>query len=436
MNQEAYIAATRFGLGPRPEDEARMAGNPKQWLRGQLTQQPVSPYFRGLASSADNIRVMAAEKMASKGEKDRDNLKAAKKEYKEVFLKEMRARLQHAVATEAAFHERLVNFWSNHFTVSVKKGAVVGIVGAFEREVIRPRVTGKFIDMLAASSRHPTMLAYLDNAQSIGPRSSFGERKEKGLNENLAREILELHTLGVTGGYTQADVTSFAKIITGWTIGKGGKQGNVGSFVFDPQRHEPGAQVVMGKTYDQAGVDQGMAVLQDIAAHPATARFIADTPPPEAVDALAATFTQTGGDLAAVYRTLIDLPQAWQLSTPKIKSSYDLVVSAARLCGMKENAVDWCLQSIRFLGDVPFNANSPAGYSDVLRDVAGPEAVLRRVEWAQGAANKLNVGTPPATLAQLAIGPIMSTATQKAIAAAPPQQALALLLASPEFQRR
>ena len=193
------------------------------------------------------------------------------------FRAEALARLQRAVIADCGFVERLVVFWSNHFCISANKGGPARMwAGSFEREAIRPYVLGRFGDMLKAVEQHPAMLFFLDNQQSLGPDSRAGKNRNRGLNENLAREILELHTLGVGGGYSQDDVTALANIITGWTYaGRLGQLGAPGSFVFNANAHQPGAQRVMGKIYDASDVRQGEAVLADLARHPSTAKFIA-----------------------------------------------------------------------------------------------------------------------------------------------------------------
>ena len=235
------------------------------------------------------------------------------------------------LATEESFRERLVHFWTNHFAVSADKPQVLALAGTLENEAIRPHVAGRFADMLTAVESHPAMILYLDNQASIGPgsqlaqrrsrRSSAGDRK-LGINENLAREILELHTLGVDGGYTQQDVTTFARALTGWSIGTdrfpGG--GELGKFAFHDAAHEPGAKTIMGTRYGQSGVAQPRAVLTDLAKHPATARhvatklarhFIADEPPPDAVERIAKAFRDSDGDLPTVHRAVLDTPEAW-----------------------------------------------------------------------------------------------------------------------------
>ena len=227
------------------------------------------------------------------------------------FRAEALARLQRAVIADCGFTERLVAFWSNHFCISANKGELARIwAGSFEREAIRPHVLGRFADMLKAVEQHPAMLFFLDNQQSLGPDSRAGQNRKRGLNENLAREIMELHTLGVGGGYTQDDVTSLARIITGWTFaGRQGQLGAPGSFVFNANAHQPGPQRLLGKTYEDNGVAQGEAALADIARHPSTAKFIAtkfarhfvaDDPPPALVARLQDIFHKTDGDLRAL----------------------------------------------------------------------------------------------------------------------------------------
>ena len=196
----------------------------------------------------------------------------------QVFLAEAKARFSGTVhVPHIGFGERLAMFWANHFAISAAKGPHVRVIaGAFEREAIRPHVFGRFADMLLAVETHPAMLFFLDNQQSFGPNSVAGQNRKRGLNENLAREILELHTLGVNGGYTQDDVTSLARIITGWTVvGREGRLGPPGTFVFFANAHEPGDQRLLGKTYVDAGFEQGRAALIDLARHPATATHVA-----------------------------------------------------------------------------------------------------------------------------------------------------------------
>jgi uncharacterized protein (DUF1800 family) len=442
LSLESYIAQVRFGMGVTP---GMAVGETRGWLGAQLEKTALVA-DQTLPSTAEALSASLQQRALGKRPEDKSVARRIQQDYRH----DMQARLVQAVNSPTPLLERLVWFWSNHFSVSYK-GPIRGMIGAYEREAIRPFITGKFIDLLNAVEHHPVMLTYLDNQVSIGPNSAFGKQKKRGLNENLAREILELHTLGVHGGYSQADVTNFAKVITGWSIASEPVTGN--GFMFHDKQHEPGAQTVLGVSYAQEGEAQGKAVLQALAKHPATAThiatklaryFIADSPPPSAVAALAKRFSETGGDLKQVYLALLEQPEAWQVNPPKIRSSSDLMVAALRLTGMTAQTAqdgfkfdNWALQSMRYLGDMPFTAISPAGFGDKVSDIAGPEAMLRRAEWAQNAARVLPVPGDVSATAEAAIGPVMSPTTRSVLQGREnPRMQLALLLASPEFQRR
>lgn len=244
---------------------------------------------------------------------------------------------------EVGFVERLVLFWNNHF--SVYNGKARATVGHLERSAIRKNVLGKFGDMLEAVITHPAMITYLDNQSSYGPNSKIGAARKWTYNENLAREILELHTLGVNGGYSQQDVTEFAKVLTGWHVGSH-RSAAPGQFTYIHDAHEPGAITVLGKTYGQAdGLRQGKAVLRDLAVHPKTAEhiayklirhFVKDEPATQDVDRLAEVFTSTNGDLYQVSKALLELPSAWVEPFTRIKQPYQWLVSITR--GLDMNA--------------------------------------------------------------------------------------------------
>jgi uncharacterized protein (DUF1800 family) len=278
----------------------------------------------------------------------------------QIYLEEAKARFDSALNSEIGLIDRLTWFWSNHFCVSADKGQVRPICGAYEREAIRANVLGKFSDMLLAVESHPAMLMYLDNAGSIGPHSIAGLRRGKGINENLAREIMELHTLGVHGGYSQDDVTNFAKVITGWTFSplKQDRQ-HGGEFVFNDRMHEPGAQSVLNRSYD-GGYEQGRAVLLMLARHPATAKhvatklvrhFIADEPPRPLVDRLAKRFLDTGGDLKEVTKTLVSAPESWDAPRSKLKRPAEWIVSSMRASGMMMSDVRRVINTLNLLGE-------------------------------------------------------------------------------------
>ncbi|HUA54247.1 MAG TPA: DUF1800 domain-containing protein [Candidatus Sulfotelmatobacter sp.] len=440
----AAFAAARFGLGARPGELAIIGRDPRGWVESQLQRPaPLPAALAGKPSSAEILaEVMEAHAKggpAKVGKLARENLRA-------VYLNEVAARTQAAIETDHPVFERLVQFWSNHFTVSVRgKPFVLGIPGAYEREAIRPHVLGRFEDMLRAVVEHPAMLVYLDNWLSVGPDSIGGRRRNKGLNENLAREIMELHTLGVDGGYTQADVTTFAKVLTGWTVTPL-RSGDPGHFRFMPQIHEPGDKVILGRPYAEGGKAEGDAVLRDLAHHPSTARFIAtklarhfiaDDPPPDAVDRLARRFQETGGDLGAVTRTLVALPEAWPKTPNKIKTPNELVISAFRALGGAPEEPLRLVQSLAVLEQPTFSAPSPAGWPDKASDWIGPEAAMKRIEWVHVLATRWPREDSPITLASDVLGDGVAPTTSFAFEhAASARDGVAYVLLSPEFQRR
>jgi uncharacterized protein (DUF1800 family) len=364
------------------------------------------------------------------------------------FRAEALARLQRALQADCGFGERLVTFWSNHFCISATKGQLGRIwAGSFEREAIRPHVFGRFSDMLLAVEQHPAMLFFLDNQQSLGPDSRAGQNRKRGLNENLAREIMELHTLGVGGGYTQGDVTSFARIITGWTFaGRQGKLGSPGTFVFNANAHQPGPQVLLGKTYEDTGVAQGEAALADIARHPSTAKFIAtkfarhfvaDDPPPALVARLQEVFRKTDGDLLALATTLVDSDEAWQAPQTKIRSPYEYLIATGRILGHIPDEPSRYLGGLNVLGQPLWSPSGPNGFADTNAAWAAPEGMKLRLDIAAEVASKVGDNIDPRDLLELAAADASSQETRQTVARAESrQQALALLLMSPEFQRR
>jgi uncharacterized protein (DUF1800 family) len=350
------------------------------------------------------------------------------------------------VITEQSFRERLVRFWANHFTVSVTRNNVVPVAGAFEREAIRPNATGFFRDLLIAAETHPAMLLYLDNAQSVGPNSPGGRRRGRGLNENLAREILELHTVGVGGGYTQDDVTSFAKVLTGWTIGSPRDSHPTGKTFFDERRHEPGIHTVMGKKYSAGGGEQALHVLRDLSIRPETARFIAtklarhfisDQPPADAVGKLAETFLESAGNLKAVSAELVKLEAAWQERPAKFKSPDEFHISALRGLGGDRFQARALRMTYATLGQAPFTAQSPQGWPDEASAWLGPDALKKRLEWSQALAGRVPRRLDPRHFMAESLGASASQRSRSMVGGADSmQQGLTLALMAPEFQRR
>lgn len=483
-------ASARFGLGARPDDIR--VSDARRGLFDQFSRYESKPaafasaptratVATGLADYLEQTRAyrqQAGNKADQGGTMATDGNGAPTRESMQQALKASRkyagdtaraeyialvgARANSALETPAPFVERMVYFWANHFAVSIDKLQIIGMGGLLEIEAIRPHVLGTFRDMLFAVETHPAMLLYLDQAQSIGPNSRVGKavaargRRKVGLNENLAREIMELHTLGVRAGYTQADVTEFARAMTGWSVAGlvrapmakySGVDGPPGAFVFAASLHEPGERTIMGHRYGDAGEAQARAVLSDLAQSPATANHIAtklarhftsDTPPPALIARLSANLLSTGGDLPALYRILIDAPEVNLLGAGKFKSPWDWSISALRAVGTREVEGQAVAGLMAQLGQQVWKPGSPAGFEDLDASWAGPDALMRRVEAASRiatrvggaafdvrkvAANVLPGGGSPATLA--AIGRAES-----------PVEGLSLMLVSPEFMRR
>ena len=464
----AAIAANRFGLGARPGELAAVGTDPGKWLLRQLKGAP--PILdeeglegAGLRPSAETLaKAIELRKEKRTGEK---NAQAAALKlpalYRPIYIDEVVARFSHAVATERPFLERLTQFWNNHFAVSVDKVVVLGLAGAMEREAIRPRVTGHFSDLLLAVEQHPAMLLYLDNAISIGPNSRaarfIGRGKRKaGINENLAREILELHTLGVDGGYSQNDVTTFAQAISGWSIGGEGNgrrlakfvndNGTPGAFHFRDVFHEPGAKKLLGRRYDDDGVRQGEAMLRDLAMRRETARhvstklarhFIADDPPKAAIDRMTRAWLDSKAHLPTVYQALVESPEAWERPLAKFKTPSDYIHSSYRALGIPVREKRRALQPFEALAQRNLMPGSPAGWPDASADWDGSSALLKRIAWADVVAQRLGDKRNARDLAPELLGATLTEATAKAITRAESgAQALTLLMASPEFMRR
>jgi uncharacterized protein (DUF1800 family) len=380
-----------------------------------------------------------------------------------IYLQQVAARYQVAISTDVPLHERLVHFWSNHFAVSVDKIVVLGLAAGLENEAIRPNLNGRFVEMLLAVEQHPAMILYLDNQQSFGPNSQLASlaarrranaERKIGINENLAREILELHTLGVNGGYTQADVTTFAQALTGWSVGggRGGPgsrhegQDATGEFLFREGVHEPGAKTILGKQYGEEGYGQAKAVLEDLAKRPATAKFIAtklvrhfvnDDPPAAAVDKVAKAFRDSDGHLPTVHRAVLDLAQAWQTPAAKFKTPHEFLVSTFRALHYVPKQPQQVLSSFDALGQRPYTPGSPAGWPDAAGSWDGPDALMKRIEWTTGIAQRAGASVVPLELAADVLGATLGDHTRTSVVrAASGAQALTLLLMSPEFQRR
>jgi uncharacterized protein (DUF1800 family) len=486
---EAAIAANRFGFGARPGDLARLGSSARAALLAQvdggppLLSDPALPSSRALlaraaelreaprpaqgkrddaangagAGSAGNANATGATAATPPADQAVKIAKLVRETFQPAYVADVAARTRLAITTDRDFLERLVHFWSNHFAVSVDKAAVLGLPGTMEREAIRPHVLGNFADMLVAVEQHPAMLLYLDNQQSLGPNSQAAKLASRrgrdiGLNENLGREILELHTLGVDAGYSQQDVRALATIITGWSLGGGigngplRSGGEPGAFFFRPALHEPGSQQLLGRRYAQDGVAQGIAALRDLAVDPHTARhvatklarhFVADDPPTALIDRLAKAWVDSRGNLPTVYRALVNAPEAWRTPLAKYKTPADYVHSTFRALALPLRGVQQEARVFDMLGQRSFQPGSPAGWPDRSVDWDGPSALLKRLEWAQELGQKFGNSRDALAIADASLGPVLTDDTRNSIRRAQDgAQALTLLLASPEFMRR
>jgi uncharacterized protein (DUF1800 family) len=430
--------AARAAFDFRQERQAvRLATPPAS----EMAQETYAMGARSAPGGASDLQARAktGSPAASLSEAQKPNIP------QELYLEEAKARINAALGADVGFVERLVWFWSNHFCISADKGGGVrALCGAYEREAIRTHVLGTFADMLLAVESHPAMLLYLDNARSIGPNSIAGRNWHRGLNENLAREILELHTLGVRTVYSQADVTSFAKVITGWTvIAFKQDSGRGGEFTFNPRMHEPGPQIVLGRSYSQPGFDQGRAVLGDLARHPASAKhiagklaryFVADDPAPALVDRLTKQWLETQGDLKAVARMLITAPEAWAAPRSKLKRPGEWITAALRATGLTPSDIRPIISAYTMLGEPLWRPPAPKGFAE--ESAAWMEGLSERLDVATQLAGRVAGLIDPQAVVETALGPLVSQETRQAVARAESRkQALTLLLMAPEFQR-
>ncbi|MEM6709450.1 MAG: DUF1800 domain-containing protein [Pseudomonadota bacterium] len=452
--QQRAIALNRFGLGARAAEWER-ASDPELWLRSQLTEFTKIDDGPTTAEILSDVLLLQRNARQTKRAEDREMFRRRLREH---YQAQTLSRYQRAATTDAPFRERLVHFWSNHFAVSADKPPLAAIVGRYEDEVVRPHFLGRFADLLRAALQHPAMIYYLDNQQSIGPRSRAAQlstrrrsNRPRGLNENLAREVLELHTLGVDGGYDQRDVQALAKMLTGWSTvsvreAERSDAKRLGSFQFRSATHEPGAQRLLGRRYAAPGIAQASNALEDLAVHPATAthlatklarHFVDDRPDPALVTRLASSYLASSGELRSLYTALIESPEARRAEPKKYKSPHEFVISVHRALAHEPRNPRALTGTLATLGQPAFRPGSPAGWPDTVADWGGADALLKRIEWV-GAAGRLVTGpADPRAVAEAALGPTLTMATRRAVERAGSRaQALTLLFASPEFLRR
>jgi uncharacterized protein (DUF1800 family) len=477
MSAQMLSALNRFGLGASTyHDYANK--DPRDWLKQQLLQTKIPSILADLPDSISYLRQQQAyreQKVVAKrntSTPETSNTSLTKKElrqkivrtagkpvgsgnfFRDITQKEIGARMHSAISTENDFSERLSYFWSNHFAVSIDKRAATLYAAPMEREAIRPHLNSSFSEMLLAVTQHPAMLLYLDNVRSVGESSTFVSRKNKnpkrasGLNENLAREILELHTVGVKGGYTQTDVTEFARTLTGWSV-PGGQNLTTATtaFQFNAGTHEPGNRRVLGKDYRANGIEQATMILHDLAMHPATANhlafklaqhFVSDTPSSAMVNRMASAYLKNNSQLEPMYHAMINSNEAWSPQARKFKTPLEFVVSAFRSTGISlQNHERQVYLLLERMGHLPFMSRSPEGYADNMADWSGPDALYKRLQAASSLAEWAPRNVSVFDVAKISLSNLLDKETITAIQRAEsPHQALSLLFACPAFQWR
>ncbi len=451
--RDAAIAATRFGLGARPgEIEAAAEAGPRNWLRRQIAAgaPDIGPVptsrecWLALLRYRDEI-----DRIQNEGGADLEaRIAEAQRRLREPTLAHVAARTGAAVATPASFAERWVRFWSNHFTVAASGQESAVLAPTLEAEAIRPNLFGAFEDLALAAILHPAMLVYLDNHVSVGPNSPAGRYAGRGLNENLAREALELHTVGSQAGYAQDDVEAFARALTGWTIGSRGlhPQDQWGVGLFDPRLHEPGAQAVMGVVYPDRGADQARSIIRNLARAPETARrisekiarhFLTDEPSPAQISHIELAWRRSRGDLAEVARAVIEAPGAFDPAFAKFKPPEAFLISGLRALDAEPPEPEMLIPAFTAIGQIPFTAPSPEGWPDDEASWADPDAVKKRLEFSNALARRVGGRAMPVQRAEAVLGERLDPDTALAVSRAEsPIQGFTLFLMSPDFMRR
>ncbi len=462
-----------LGISPGEIDRVQKLGIDK-YIQQQLNPDSIaqSPILAERLAKLDTIDLTPVElfqRYNPNRQVDNQNPLAANRQVqqqraRQVTNQAIEARLWRSIYSDRQLQEVMVDFWYNHFNVYADKGLDRLWVGAYEQQAIRPHALGKFRDLLGATARHPAMLFYLDNWQNSVPNISKKGRN-RGLNENYARELMELHTLGVDGGYQQADVIALAKIFTGWGFKQPGQKFPDGySFQFTPDRHDFSAKVLLGRSIAGTGIDEGDRALDILAKHPSTARqisfklaryFVTDNPPQSLIDRLSKRFIATDGDIKLVLDTLFHSPEFWnsRYFGTKFKTPYQYAISAMRSTGTELKNVKPVNDFLKQQGMSIYGCPTPNGYQNTQAAWLNPDSMTRRLNFATNLANgKLPISASTTIAANslptsqmVAIDPVklaatlgnnFSANTQQAIAASDPKIRAALMLGSPEFMKK
>jgi uncharacterized protein (DUF1800 family) len=452
------LASIRYGYGlspivapPNSVEEMLISLRGPDLIARDL---PIAPFAKRAEEEMAMGRLRKA--MREKVDGAKEKLRVSNRTAVGEKMRELRVSLLRAAIAPDGFRERLVRFWADHFTVVAKGRGLRYVTTGFIEDAIRPFVTGNFGDMLRSADTHPAMLVYLNQVQSVGPNSSIGKKLGRGLNENLAREIMELHTLGVGGSYNQADVRQFAELLTGlfYNFRTG--------FSFRPGAAEPGAETVLGKSYGgpRGSLDDIYAVLDDFATHPDTARhisrklvvhFVSDVPDPKLVDHVAQAFTASGGNLMAVYTALLEHPAAWENPGAKAKRPFDFLASSLRALGVGtngigSNAIDklsirqtrlYFLSPLEIMAQPWLQPQGPDGWPEPIVDWITPQGLAARIQWSLVAAGLWGNNTDPTKFAATALGDMADEEVLRVVGFAESRvEGIALALSSPEFNRR
>lgn len=473
-NQEkALHVLNRLAYGPRPGDLEQVESvGVKRYIDQQLQpeQIPIPANLQAKLAQLPALQMTPSQLFVQYGPpsfpgKDasrEDQQTARQRAGRELTPQFHEARLLQATESPRQLEEVMTEFWANHFNVFEGKEWVRYWVGDYEKNAIRPYALGNFRQLLGAVAHHPAMLYYLDNWLSSGANTPGAKGRFKGLNENYARELMELHTLGVDGGYQQADVISLARILSGWTIDVAAMKAGASPFSFNPRRHDATPKTFLGKPLQTSGEQEGEAALDILANHPSTARFIstqlvqyfvADKPDPALVQKLSQMFLSTHGDIRAVLKALFDSPQFWSRANyqAQFKTPYQFVVSSLRATAtpvVNSKPVNGALGQF---GMPLYGWLTPEGYKYSQEAWLNPDALLRRINFAGGLVNGKSPiaraeGTPapgnadaqPVDPQQLfrTLGPAITPAGAAHISAAPPNLQAGLILGSPDFMKR
>ena len=451
MSKLSTLAAIRFGYGlPLPEGAPESADAILEILAGPdgaVTKWP-SPSTTELVSNVQELRLM--QKAGRTAFAKNPKRVALLKTFSDAAATGTIATFARALDSEDGFRERLATFWSDHFSVISLRQVEAIYPFALVDEAIRPNLTGNFADMLTAATLHPGMLSYLDQSSSVGPTSQIGKNQRKGLNENLAREVIELHSLGVGAGYSQADVTEMAKIFAGLRV-----DGD-GLMVFQPQRAEPGPRQLLGKSYETEGMENIRAALRDLALRPETSQhlarklavhFVSDSPDAELVKAMATAYNDSGGDLMATYTAMLNNPAAWGEATEKARQPFDFMIASFRALGVSGEQLQQMpykqfrgqvLASMAGMGQPFKRPAGPNGFDEAAEEWITPHGLARRITWAMRVPARLVKPLPdPVALAQSCLADRASEALLWGAARAEDiAQGVGLVLASAEFNRR